>query len=342
MRPHCQSIQPCAILDESGRLSGVRLRLSRFFSSMVAGLTGGRIVRSAKLVETTPREWTNLEASIFAIASSSIFALIFMAGRFTGNEASALQIMFLRYLGGLLTVGTICLLRGETWASVQSPRRLAQFWRVVTGALGGVALIYGNANMPLVDANAISLLRVVFLIVLGMILMGDRLNTIRSTGIAVCIAGAVLIVASRGAFSQFGVQYLLPAGVVLAGSFLFALEGFFIKTLAASDRPLVTIAHANLFGVLILLVPALATWGAWGPINFAILMLGPLAILGQYLTIRANALATVSVLAPLSYTSLIVAAVVGWVVFAEAPTPAVLFGAAIIAAGGIILALARR
>jgi len=71
-------------------------------------------------------------------------------------------------------------------------------------------------------------------------------------------------------------------------------------------------------------------------------MLGPFAILGQYFTIRANELASVSVLAPLSYSSLVFAAIIGWVFFAEVPAPGVALGAAIIAGGGILLALQRR
>jgi drug/metabolite transporter (DMT)-like permease len=293
-------------------------------------------------ISTPRRDWTNVEAALCALAATLIFSLIFMSGRFTGDAASPIQIMFLRYVGGLITVTIICLLRRQTWASIQSPYRLSQFWRVFTGAAGAVALIYGNANMPLVDASAINLLRVVFLIVLGMIVLGERLNSIRAAGILVCIAGAVVIMLARGAFSGFGAEYLLPAGVVLLGSLFVAAEGLFIKILATTDRPLVTIVHANIFGVLILLVPAVLTWGSLGPVNIALLMLGPFAILGQGLTIRANALASVSVLAPLSYSSLIFAAVIGWMFFAEVPTLGVAIGAATIAAGGLIVALTRR
>ena len=250
--------------------------------------------------------------------------------------------MFLRYVGGLFTITIVCLWQSQSWSSLQSPYRLSQFWRVFTGATGAIALIYGNAHMPLVDASAINLLRVVFLIVLGMIILGERLNRSRSLGIIVCIIGAALIMVARGAFSGFGIEYLLPAGVVLVGSMFVAAEGLFIKILATSDRPLVTIVHANVFGVLLLLIPAVLTWGSLGPVNFALLMLGPFAILGQYLTIRANALASVSVLAPLSYSSLIFAAVIGWAFFAEVPTLGVALGAATIAAGGIVLALTRR
>ncbi len=288
------------------------------------------------------RDWTNLVAAIFAISSSCIFALIFMSGRFAGDAASPIQIMFLRYLGGLITVTIICLVRRQSWESLQSPYRMSQFWRVFTGATGAIALIYGNAHMPLVDANAINLLRVVFLIILGMIVLGERLNRPRTIGIAICIVGAATMMVARGAFSGFGAEYLLPAGVVLVGSMFVAAEGLFIKMLAQSDRPLVTIVHANVFGVLLLLVPAVLTWGSLGPVNLALLMLGPFAILGQYFTIRANELASVSVLAPLSYSSLVFAAIVGWVFFAEVPTPGVALGAAIIAGGGILLALSRR
>lgn len=288
------------------------------------------------------RDWTNVEAALYAITSTCLFSLIFMSGRFTGDAASPLQIMFLRYVGGLITVIAICLLRRQNWASLQSPYRLSQFWRVFTGATGAVALIYGNAHMPLIDASAINLLRVVFLIILGMIILGERLSSMRTAGIAICIAGAVLIMVARGAFSGFGIEYLVPAEVVLLGSMFVAAEGMFIKMLATSDRPLVTIAHANVFGVLLLLVPAVLTWGSLGWVNLALLLLGPFAILGQYLTIRANALASVSVLAPLSYSSLIFAAFIGWAFFAEVPTLGVAIGAATIAAGGIVLALTRR
>ncbi len=291
---------------------------------------------------STRRDWTNLEAALQAITSTCIFALIFMAGRFTGDAASPLQIMFLRYAGGLITVIIICLALRKTWGELRSPYPVSQLGRVLTGAGGAVALIYGNANMPLVDANAINLLRVVFLIVMGMILLGERLSSMRTLGILVCVAGAVLIMLARGAFSGFGVEYLIPAGVVLLGSVLFAAEGMFIKVLATTDSPLVTIAHANAFGVLILLVPAALTWGSLGWVSVALLLLGPFAILGQYLTIRANALASISVLAPLSYTSLVFAAFIGWAFFAEVPTPGVAIGAATIAAGGIVLALTRR
>jgi drug/metabolite transporter (DMT)-like permease len=288
------------------------------------------------------RDWTNLKAALYVLTAIGIFALIFTSGRFTGDQASALQIMFLRYAGGFLTVLLIAAFRRESWAGMQSRHRFNQAARALSGGLGGAAIIFGNANMPLVDANAISLLKVVFLVALGMLILGDRLRTRHVVGILVCLAGAAVVVASRGAFTNMRPGYLLPALVTLVGALLFAIEALYIKILTTADRPLVTLAHANLFGMLLLLVPALLTWQSTGPINLILLMLGPLAILAQYFNIRGYTLASVSIIAPLTYASLIFAALFGWLFFAELPTPGILAGAALIAVGGTILALSRR
>jgi len=279
----------------------------------------------------------NLVAALYAIACTGIFAFIFTSGRFTGDLASPLQIMFLRYAGGFLTVLVICLIRRENWASLQSPSRSRQVLRALTGSLGGAAIIYGNTQMPVVDVTAISQLSAVFLVLLGIVVLGDRLDRRLTIGIAISVGGAAVLLLSRGAFSQFGADYLLPTSVVVLGSLLLALEGLFIKMLAASDRPLVTLVHVNLLGMLILAVPAMLAWRSTGWVNLALLGLGPAAILAQYFNIRANTLARVTLIAPLSYVSLVFAALIGMVFFAELPTIGVVAGAALIVLGGLVV-----
>ncbi|MGV3574898.1 MAG: EamA family transporter [Devosia sp.] len=156
------------------------------------------------------------------------------------------------------------------------------------------------------------------------------------------MAGAAIVVLSRGAFAGSNGGYIVPAAVVLLGALLLAAEHIFIKILAMSDRPLVTLAHANFFGALIILLPALLTWRSSGPINAALLCLGPLAILGQYLNIRGYMSASVSLLAPIGYTSLVFAALWGWLFFAQLPTLAVISGCLVIAIGGTVLAVSRK
>jgi drug/metabolite transporter (DMT)-like permease len=293
-------------------------------------------------VIAAPVARNNLAAVLSVLSATAIFSLIFTSGRFTGDAASPLQIMFLRYLGGFLTVCVIARLQGEGWSSLQSRHRLSQALRVLAGGMGGAAIIFGNANMPLVDANAISLLSGVFTLGLGFAIFGDRLPLWGLVGALACVFGAAIVMASRGAFASLDGAYLFPAAVVAVGALLLATEHIFIKLLALSDRPLVTLAHANFFGIFVLLVPALMTWGSTGWVNLALLGLGPMAILGQYLNIRGYTTASVSLLAPVGYAALAFSALWGWLFFAELPTAGVIAGCAVIAVGGITLALSRR
>lgn len=294
------------------------------------------------VLEAGARDWTNFRSVLFVLSAIAIFSLIFISGRFAGDLASPFQIMFLRYAGGFLTVSVLAIARHETWQTIQSRHRSSQALRALVGGLGGSAIIFGNTYMPLVDANAINQLSGVFMLALGVIVFREKLRPIHLVGSLVCISGAAIVVAARGAFSAFDLGYLVPASVVATGAFLLALEALFIKFLARADRPLVTLAHANFFGMLLLSIPAMLTWQSLGPVNLALLCLGPAAILGQYLNIRGYTEANVSLLAPIGYASLIFAALWGWLFFMELPTAGVVLGGVMIAVGGTALALSRR
>ena len=70
--------------------------------------------------------------------------------------------------------------------------------------------------------------------------------------------------------------------------------------------------------------------------------LGPAGLLGQYATIRGYRAAPLSVVGPVDYSWLVFAMLLGWLVFAEEPTPGTLAGAALILTGGAMLARGGR
>jgi drug/metabolite transporter (DMT)-like permease len=288
------------------------------------------------------REFTNLKAILYLLASIGFFAVMFAAGRFAGDTASAVQIIFLRYLGGFLTIICVALVMKRSWTSLQSRHRAHHLIRIVGGAFGGVSIIYANAHMPIVDASAISQLSAIFLLGLGMAFLGERPTRWHLLAILACVAGAGTILASRGAFADFRPAYLLPASVALVSALLFAVENYYIKLLTRTDDILTSLAHANLLGTLILLIPAILTWRWSGPVSIIWIGLGPLAILAQYCTVRGYSLADIAVIAPMKYAALVFAAAIGWIFFAEVPTLGVVLGACLIAAGGILLARLPR
>ncbi len=289
------------------------------------------------------KAWTrNAEAVVWVTIATGLFSLVFASGKFAGDVASPLQILLLRYAGGFIALICVVALRGGAMRQYASARPFSHFMRAVFGAYGGAAIVYASANMPIMDATAIALLQVIFVIALGVVVLGERIRGRHWLGIALCCSGAMTIVLSRGALRQFDTAYLWPAAIAVLGAFLVALEGIMIKTLTQSETPMAVLLHVNAFGTLLLTVPAVATWQSTSPLdNLPFVLLGPLAVTAQYFVIRGYRIADVVVVGPVDYTWLVFAALIGLLFFGEVPTPGVLAGSAVVATGGIVLACLR-
>ena len=284
----------------------------------------------------------NTEAVVWVMLGTALFSLVFASGKFAADTASPLQIVFLRYVGGFVTLLCVVFRVGGGFRPHVSERPFSHLLRAVFGAYGGVAIIYASANMPIMDATAISLLNVVFVVALGVLFLGERIGRQQRVGIVLGFIGAGIVVTSRGAFRQFDFSYFWPASIALLGAILVALEGIMIKTLTRTDRPLTVLLYVNLFGIVLLAIPALAAWRSPAPMdNLPFLILGPIAIAAQYCIIRGYQIADVSVVGPIDYTWLVFAALIGFLFFNEVPTAGVWIGSAFIAAGGIVLAALR-
>ncbi|MCX8999729.1 DMT family transporter [Rhizobiaceae bacterium BDR2-2] len=286
--------------------------------------------------------YTNTKAIAWVTAGTALFSLIFASGKFAGGSATPLQILFLRYIGGLAMLLLVVAMRRERLSAYRSPKPLSHFMRAVFGASGGGALIYASANMPIVDATAIGLLYVVFVIPLGVLVLKERPSRRHLGAIAICCAGATIIMASRGAFTAFHLAYVVPAGIAVLGAALLAVEGLMIKMLSHSDRAMTVLLYVNTFGILLMAAPAAMQWVPLSPENaISFVLLGPLAVTAQYCIVRGYRLASLSIVGPVDYTWLIFAGLIGFLFFGEQPTLGVIAGSAIITAGGIMLAVTK-
>lgn len=287
--------------------------------------------------------WTaNAEAIGWVLLSTGIFSLIFASGKFAGDTASVVQINFLRMIGGFAALAMVVLWQGGGLGKYRSRKPGVHFLRTLLGVTGAVFAVQSQADMPIVDATALSLLYVVFVLILGMVFFRERIGRRQSWGILLCCAGAIVIVGSRGAFRQFDANYALPASLAVGAALLFAFEGTLIKHLAGHDRPMVLLVHVSIFGMILLAAPA---WMSWKPLPLTdmlvYLALGPFGVFGQYCTIRGYSMADISIVGPVDYSWLLFASLIGFFFFGEVPTWAVAGGAALIAAGGIVLATVK-
>lgn len=151
-----------------------------------------------------------------------------------------------------------------------------------------------------------------------------------------------MVVLSKGALDGFDRSMLWPASVALGGALFVAVESLLIKRLARSEGLIPVLFYVNLFGALIMTLPAWLSWSNPAPWHLALfLLLGPLAISGQACNIKAFRLSDVAVLGPVRYSWIVFALAFGWFFFGEGVTVVGVAGTALVLIGGLWLALTR-
>jgi drug/metabolite transporter (DMT)-like permease len=123
-----------------------------------------------------------------------------------------------------------------------------------------------------------------------------------------------------------------------------ALYQILTRKLAGIEHPLTSLVWGAIVGAVLLSALAPFVWVrpqalAHGAL---ILTIGVLASIGHFLLIKAYDYANASLLAPYTYTVLVWAMLLGWLVFGDLPDGVSLTGMAIIVLSGLYLAARQR
>lgn len=284
----------------------------------------------------------NLAGVFWAFLGVGLFGFIYISGRLSGGDISAGQLIWFRYVGALIAITLWIFIFPSERAKVHSRQVPVHGLRAMAGGGGGMAAIYAASNMSVTSATAIGLLDGLFVIILGVVLLGERFSAQQWAAAVVCVLGAAIVVFSSGAVTvRF--EDMLPASVALLGAFLVAAESIMIKTLARSETSVSVLFYVSFFGTVIFLVPAAASWISLGPAETGLLLLlGPIAIAGQLCNIFAFRRSDAALIGPIRYTWIIWGAFFGWLFFAEIPLAATWGGMILILCGGGYLAFSRN
>lgn len=279
---------------------------------------------------------------LWVLLGTFAFSFVTASGKLAGGDLPAIQIVFLRYSGGLVTVLLVALVRRSGRSAFASRRLPAHLVRALLGAGGVGCSLYAATHMPLAAAAAIGLTQGMFVVLLAAVFLKERVGAAHWLAVALCMAGALTVALGRAGGGYLTPAHVIPALVALAGAVLIAAELIMVKTLSATERPVAVLFYINLFGSLLLAVPA---WLLWHPLSrneaLGLPLLGPLAIAAQYCNIRGFRLADAALLGPVGYSRLVFAGLIGLIAFGERPGPATWIGGGLIVAGGLMLAHLR-
>jgi drug/metabolite transporter (DMT)-like permease len=217
---------------------------------------------------------------------------------------------------------------------------LLQTLRSATLAGASASFIVALMHVPLADATAVMFAAPVLTVALAALWLGEKVSARRWLGVVIGLVG--VMVAIRPPFltgEPLHWAMLLPLVTAVMNTFYQLLT----RKLAAEDDPRTTFLHTSLAALALTALAQPFVWVAPAPSDLPwMLVLGLIGAAGHCLLVLAFARAPASVLAPMSYSQLVWAGLAGVLVFGDWPDGWTLLGAAVIAAGGVLVALPAR
>lgn len=241
------------------------------------------------------------------------------------------EIVFFRCAFALLPA-LVFVARAGGFSTLRTHRFGEHFSRALMQFMGMMAIFTAYKLMPLTDAVAITFAAPLFMTVLSIPLLGERVGLHRWGAVIVGFSGVMLMVR--------------PGPGILESGAIFALANCFISALVtiALRRMSVTESSAALVFYQIAITAALSVlllpfgWVTPGWKDLGILAaIGIASGIGQYWWTQAFRYAPASVAAPFSYTSMFWAVLFDFLIWRSVPALALLGGAAIVVASGLYI-----
>jgi len=193
-------------------------------------------------------------------------------------------------------------------------------------------------SLPLAEATALNYSTPIIVVLLGRLVLGERMTQARIAFVIAGVAGMLLIV-------QPGSDVFHGAALFGLGAAIFYACYQIMTRMLAGEDPRVLLFYPALMGTLIMsaLAPGF-DWPQSMPWTHVLLIVcgGLLGTLGHFLFILAFRLAPASALTPFTYTQLVWAMLLGWLLYGDFPNGYRVVGMAVIAGSGLLMTLRER
>ncbi len=225
--------------------------------------------------------------------------------------------------------------------------RLGHFWRALAGTASMGFTFAGLGMLPLPEATAIGYAAPMLTVIFAAMFLGEVVRGFRIFAVTLGMVGVVIVMSPHltalhglpgGAEGSVAPLATLGAIVMLTGAVFAALAQVTVRRLVAEEKTTAIVFwfSANAAGLSLLTLPF--GWSIPDMPSFALLVaIGLLGGLAQVFLTSSYRHADASVVAPFDYASMVLAVLVGYLVFDESPTAMVILGAGLIMLAGVLI-----
>jgi drug/metabolite transporter (DMT)-like permease len=285
--------------------------------------------------KSTEKGWVRQERIPLGIAYMLIATIVFAGSSALSKWLVATypigEMLFMRAASALIGMSLVIL--PVTGLAVFRTKRLRDHMvRGISQSCSQTFLIIAFSLMPLASAVAINFSAPLFATVAAIVFLKETVGPVRWGALIIGFLGVLLVTSPGVDTFQIGSLFAL-ANAVLFGTVTVGVRGM---TATETTETLTMYQMLVLTAVFTATLPfgwVTPTAAGWG----ALVANGLGNALGQYLWTRALHLAPTSAVVPFNYFSLVWAIILGFLVWGDIPSAALLAGSAIVVASGMFL-----
>lgn len=276
-----------------------------------------------KLTQTLVNLPDNTRGAVTLLVAAAGFSIMALLIKLAGSALPVTQVIFIRQLIILAIMAPK--LSKNFPAAVKTARPLLHLARV-SAAL--VAMLFGFTaviNMPLADATAIGFAKSLFVTIFAIILLKESVGIRRWSATLLGFSGVIVML--QPGTEGFNLYGLYAAFAAVAAGLVMVL----LRIISRSDSPSCLMFYQGVGVAVALAVPAFIYWQTPTLAQWALILgIGITGYLSQLCNIYAYKFGEASLLAPLEYTRILYATLIGLLVFGDLPGINTLIGAAIV------------
>jgi len=266
-----------------------------------------------------------------ALMFASMGGLIRVVSAQMPNE----QVVFFRNLFGLLVLVPILWQRGGR-IELKTAHPGLHLVRSLFGLAAMYCFFYALSILPLADAVLLNFTAPLFIPFVAILWLGEGVGGRLWAAIVIGFSGVLLIL--KPGSGLYGGAALIG----LASGAFAAVAMVSLRKLSATEPPLRVVVYYGVICTLVSCVPMLLSWRAVEPrLLLMLAAAGGFATMGQYLLSRGYGCAPAAQIAPFTYTSVVFAAIYGWLFWQELPGWTSAAGALLVVIAGV-LAMRRQ
>lgn len=260
-----------------------------------------------------------------------MYMVMNMAAKLISEAHTPVEAVFYRNAGAFACV-LFFMAATRQWGKIKTNNLKGQIVRAIIGNIGLFMTFTAFAMLPVADATAIIFTAPLFVVLLSMPVLGERVGPYRMLGTVFGFCGLLFILQPGSGEWNLGIAAALGAGVANA------VVSVTLRQLGKTDEPLTTVFYFMLIGCLLtgVVMPFVFTMPSGDEISL-IPLIGVAGFLMQFSNTYSYRFGEATMVAPLIYTRFIWAVLFGVLFLGEWPDIMVWTGAAIIIVSNLFI-----